>query len=402
MPVQQQSIDHVRTDNKVIDIQWCHSANDIADELWQRCFPPPLEGKWWYSTLENSNLNDQFTFFYGLVKIDSIPVGIVPAFLMDVPMEIMAPDIVVPLVPFLKKVVPAICYQRIFFVGSPCADEGTIGLIAGIELPSIVQPLYNNLIEKTCLLKASMLVWKDFPDSSQLAMDLLSKKNRIGKGLAYPGTVALIPQANIDAYYQSLKSSHRHNLLKKLNRSRASLPVATTVTQNPDQQTLDEIFTLFWQTYEKGKTKFERLNKQFFSLIAQQKTSWWILLHNPADKKLVAFMLCFLIGDKVINKFVGLDYNMAKEHFLYFRLWHAAVEWTTSIGIKEIQSGQTGYRFKLDVGHKLVPLFNYFWHKNAIIHWIYAQFSNNTPWSELDEDLRIYLKAHPEADIKLC
>ena len=62
-------------------------------------------------------------------------------------------------------------------------------------------------------------------------------------------------------------------------------------------------------------------------------------------------------------------------------------------GAKEIQSGQTGYRFKLDTGHKLVPLFNYFWHKNPLIHWIYVQFTKHTPWSALDEDLRVYPKS---------
>jgi predicted N-acyltransferase len=170
------------------------------------------------------------------------------------------------------------------------------------------------------------------------------------------------------------------------------------VVQNPDEQTINEIFSLFWQTYEHGKTKFERLNKLFFANIAKEKVSWWVLLRNPADGKLVAFMLCFLLGDRVINKFIGLDYTIAKDNYLYFRLWNAAMEWMTSIGIKEMQSGQTGYRFKLDVGNSLVPMYNYFWHKSPIIHWVYSQFTKNTPWSELDEELKLYLKAHPDHD----
>ncbi len=383
---------------KTITVKWVDSANDISDDLWQQCFPPPLEGQWWYRTLENSELSDQFTFFYGLLLNNNQPIGIVPTFLMDVPMEIMAPDFVIPLMPALKKIAPAICYQHILFVGSPCTDEGSVGLMPGTDLQTIIQPLHTKLIEQTEKLRASMLIWKDFPQSSQPALDLLSKTNRVCKGLAYPGTIVQIPQANMESYYASLKGSRRHNLLKKLKRSQKSLPLEKIAMQNPDKQTLDEIFALFWQTYEHGKTKFERLNQQFFSLIAQEKVSWWILLRDPANNKLVAFMLCFLIGDKVINKFIGLDYAIAKDHFLYFRLWNACVEWATSLGITEIQSGQTGYRFKLDVGNKLVPLFNYFWHSNILIHWIYAQFTKHTTWSALDDDLRLYLKAHPDLD----
>ena len=310
----------------MIEIKWLSSTNDISQNLWSECFPPPLEGKWWYSTLENSDLNDQFKFFYGLILSDDKPIGIVPAFLMDVPMEIMAPDVVVPLIPMLKKIVPAICYQRIFFIGSPCADEGTVGLISEIDLVHIIESLQKELLIKTKELNASMLIWKDFPETSKAALDSLSQTNRICRGLAYPGTTVSLPQADKDSYYKSLKSSHRHNLLKKLKRSQQNLPLEIIEIQNPDEQTLDEIFALFWQTYEKGKTKFERLNKKFFSLIAQEKESWWILLRNPADDKLVAFMLCFLLGDKVINKFIGMDYALATSNNLYYRLWDAAVD----------------------------------------------------------------------------
>ena len=385
----------------VANLTFFESARELSEELWQQCFPPPLEGIWWYKALENSQLGDQFKFLYGLIEQDGKSIGILPAFLMDVPMEVMAPDFLIPLMPTLKKIAPVICYQRTLFVGSPCTDEGSVGLINGVDLEDVIQPLHKELIRQTQKLKASMLIWKDFPQSSESALDLLSKTNKICKGFAYPGTMVQIPQANIDSYYKSLKSSQRHNLRKKLKRSQESLPLETSVIQNPDEQTLNEVFALFWQTYEKGKTKFERLNKQFFALIAQEKPSWWILLRNPADGKIVAFMLCFLIGDRIINKFIGMDYAIAKDNFLYFRLWNACVEWATIIGIKEIQSGQTGYRFKLDVGNKLVPLFNYFWHKNPTIHWIYAQFTKHTTWSALDEDLRIYLKAHPDLDFSV-
>jgi hypothetical protein len=107
-------------------------------------------------------------------------------------------------------------------------------------------------------------------------------------------------------------------------------------------------------------------------------------------------MLCFLLKDKIINKFIGLDYAIAREANLYFRLWEAAIEWTASKGIKELQSGQTGYRFKLDTGNKLIPLFNYCQNRNSIINFVYSKVASSISWTSLDKDLEIYLKAHPE------
>ncbi|MHB8744469.1 MAG: hypothetical protein ACYC9L_15290, partial [Sulfuricaulis sp.] len=109
----------------------------------------------------------------------------------------------------------------------------------------------------------------------------------------------------------------------------------------------------------------------------------------------VAFMLCFKLGDHVINKFIGIDYQKPKEWFLYFRLWAAAVDWSLAQGAKSIQSGQTGYAPKIEIGHELVPLTNYCAHSNPLIHWIYATVTKTVNWNTLDEDLAIYLKAYP-------
>ena len=243
-----------------------------------------------------------------------------------------------------------------------------------------------------------MLVWKDFPQSAEPFLDLLCKNKKAFKVVSYPGAVVQFREASMKAYYAGLKASRRHNLTKKIKRGQQFLPLEASIIQNPDDQTLDDIFSLFWQTYEHGKTKFERLNEKFFALIAEQKESWFVLLRDPQQNKLVAMMLCFVVGDRMINKFIGLDYAIDRQANLYFRLWQAAVEWATSLGIKEIQSGQTGYRFKTEVGHSLTPLNNYCLHSNSLVNWFYALVGRSISWSTLDSELAIYLKAHPDPE----
>jgi len=60
-----------------------------------------------------------------------------------------------------------------------------------------------------------------------------------------------------------------------------------------------------------------------------------------------------------------------------------------------MQSGQTGYMAKIDMGHSLVPLWNYAEHHTFLMNWIYAKIARDIAWDTLDDQLAEYLKAHP-------
>lgn len=382
-----------------IVVEWFESADQIADDLWQECFGPPLEGKWWYLALERSGLEDQFSFYYALLKKGGLPIGIAPAFVMNVPIDLVAPPLVAKVLQGAGAIVPSLRYQRTLFIGSVCADEGTVGLIPGISLNQIVESLHEAFEKKARELKASIIVWKDFPQTEDPALNNLRQTHGAAKIVSYPGTVISLPKGGFKEYLAALKGTHRYNLTKKLKRSKKLGDLHVSVIQKPDDKMLDEIMGLFWQTYERGKTKFEKLNRRFFEIIAQEKVSWFVLLRNPETDKLVAFMLCFKFDDKVINKFIGLDYRMDGKWFLYFRLWEAAVDWAMQNGATEFQSGQTGYRAKLDVGHSLIPLNNYFRNFNPLVHFVYEKIADTVDWSSIDDELAVYVKAHPEADL---
>jgi len=238
-----------------------------------------------------------------------------------------------------------------------------------------------------------MRVWKDFPqeyaeDFSALSADLFPL-------VSYPGTVAQLPNSSKEAYLASLKASRRNKLNKKLKRV-IDAPVDVEIIHRPDIITMDEIFNLFWQTYEKGNIKFEQLNRKFFDLLAENKYTYFVILRERSNNDMVAFMLCFALGKHVINKFIGIDYQKPREWFLYFKLWDAVVDWSITQGATSIQSGQTVYSPKIELGHSLVPLTNYCAHQNPIIHWIYAKVAKTINWDTLDGDLALYLQAYPE------
>jgi predicted N-acyltransferase len=160
-------------------------------------------------------------------------------------------------------------------------------------------------------------------------------------------------------------------------------------------QTLDDIFGLFWQTYEKSATKFVRLSRRFFEVIAEKQPAHFIILREEVTGEMIAFMLCFDMGERLINVFTGTDYSRPKEWMLYFRLWDAAVDLALTRGFTSIVSGRSSYQAKIAIGHKLVPLNNYCCHRNIILHNVYRIVAQTIRWASMDEALALFLKAHP-------
>ena len=375
-------------------VDWQRTLSDIPQGLWEACFPPPLEGHWWYRALHDSGLEDQFLFLYGLISRNREPVGIAPAFLMDVPMQLVLPPALMPLARLLGRVRPSLLYQRTLFLGSPCADEGCLGLLPGTDRGAAMLAVHQALRRQARELNAPMLVWKDFPASYSVDFARLASIERLFSLTSFPGTLADSLGSTKADYFAALKASRRHVVKKKLRRSAELVAVAVEVVQRPDAKVMEEIFRLFWATYEKATTKFERLNRAFFEKLAEQPSSHFIVLRQKTDGAMLAFMLCFDFGSQVINKFIGIDYARPKQWLLYFRLWEAALDWALARGVRSIQSGQTGYAPKIEIGHRLVPLTNYCAHRNPLVHWIYAQVAKSVSWATLDPDLARYLDAH--------
>jgi Acetyltransferase (GNAT) domain len=381
-----------------LSVRFVASEAEIPATLWDACFPPPLEGRWWYQTLEASGLDDQFTFAYAVIHADERPVGIAPLFVMTVPLGLAVPEWLRPILSIPARTLPFLADPRTLFVGSPCGEEGTVGLLPEVDRRAALLVLQDALEAEARRRDAAMIIWKDFPQDDDEDFTSLASERRLFRLTGFPGTTIDIPGASKDAYYASLKSSHRTSLKRKLRRSAERVDILVEAIQGPDDTTLDKIFALFWQTYEKAPTKFERLNREFFAAIAAKPVSHFVLLRERQSGDLIAFKLCFALGDRVIHKFIGIDYRRPRDWMLYFRLWDATLDWCLARGATSIQTGQTGYAAKIETGHRLVPLTNYCQHRSRTMHGLFGLFAGRIRWQTLDDDLARHLAAHPEAD----
>ncbi len=77
-----------------------------------------------------------------------------------------------------------------------------------------------------------------------------------------------------------------------------------------------------------------------------------------------------------------------KQLHLYFQLWERAVEVSYSVGATRLDSGQTGYRVKRELGHHLVALDCYCRHRNPLLNRVFGAVAKGITWQSLDPDLQ--------------
>jgi len=372
------------------------SASEVPQALWAQGFAAPLEGQWWYETLERSHIEQQFRFFYAIIEDNGRPVALAPMFCADVPIELVVPEKTLPLFRLAAKVFPGVMAQRTLFVGSPCADEGTIGLMPAADLADVLAAVARAQGGLAKALGAWMLVWKDMPAAFAGQARPIARKLGFFQTESYPGTEIVFLSNDKEDVFRRMKPSHRQQLRKKLRRSAERVDLEISVVRRPSVDVLREIFALFMQTYEQAETRFERLDIRFFEAAAASDPAHFILLRDRTDGRLAAFMLVYDLGETVINKFIGIDYHRPRDWMLYFRLNDAAIDFALSRGAKRLQSGQTGYRVKVELGHRLVPLFNFARHRLWPVHLVYALVGRTISWKTLDADLAHHIEVHPD------
>lgn len=381
-------------DARVNGICWRSQCTDIDSATWQRLFGAPKEGLFWFKALE-AGTGNQFAFWYGLIRHDAVVCAIVPAFLFDLPLDIILPPCARKALNFCARgPLRRARYIRTFFIGNVAGEEGVIGLDKDLNRNDAYPSIHDAASTKASELGASLVVWKDFPESEKMVLDRLIRARSVFRIPSYPGTVIPILRGGYAAFLAGQKASRRYKIKRKLALGEASAPVRTSVVRSPDNGDLMVLFKLFRQTYERGTTKFELLTLGFFREIASASESTFIVLNDLVTGRPVAFMLLLDLGQRIINQFVGIDYSLGRHAYLSFRLFVSAYDWAAQQRASVFQSGQTGYASKLDLGHQLVPLWNYCHHANRLVNWGLSRAASRIRWEMLDSQLRVHYDAH--------
>ena len=126
---------------------------------------------------------------------------------MDVPVDQVAPQQFLRLLRLVGKIMPSVLSQRTLFVGSPILDEGRVGLIPHVNRRDALLSLQLALETKANELRAPLIVWKDFPESSVADFNWLSRQRRLFRVISLPNTRRRISVTQQRGLFRSLEGN---------------------------------------------------------------------------------------------------------------------------------------------------------------------------------------------------
>ena len=217
-----------------------------------------------------------------------------------------------------------------------------------------------------------MITFKEFPTH---ARDAFAEARGYARVPSYPGVRLPIAFASFDAYLETLSKPTRKNLRRKFRESAAVGGVEMQVTSEPSPATLDEIFALYVQVYERSTVRFEKLTRAYFATIAAELSDRARFFLWRAGGRLVAFNLCFVHEEILYDDYLGLDYAVAHDLHLYFLTFRDVLQWVIAHGLRAYYSTPLSYEPKLHLRFTLVPLDLYVRHTSPWMNPLYRRLA---------------------------
>ncbi|NVZ19256.1 GNAT family N-acetyltransferase [Pseudomonas costantinii] len=227
----------------------------------------------------------------------------------------------------------------------------------GVEPQDLAQWLQTE-----CVPHRKLTILKDLPVNSPLlsAEDNLYAQALIeactqrgfinveGQALAY----VPIDFQNIDEYLSRLSHSRRRNIRRKL-RSREQLRIETLNTGDArfnDQQWQQDLYRLYKAVYDQSEIHFDLLTPEFFTQLLTDAGSGGHVFFYWHEDELVGYNLCYEQNGKLLDKYIGLNYDLALKHNLYFVSWFVNLEYALEKGLQFYVAGWTDPQVKAGLG----------------------------------------------------
>lgn len=293
------------------------------------------EGYDFYTAFQGAKI-EGFRFGYFAVYRHDTLVTVAPYFVMDFRLDTLLPA------GLLKRSLSWIKFN-LACIGSPTAD---FGRIHG-EVSSDILALINTTLST----RGSLLAYKGFDDGLPVGGFVQAA------GLPVP-VLPLRPD-----YFSALKSDRR-NLLKRKLKKASTLRYEECDSLAPEL--VEAVHRLYLNTYNKAELKFEKLTPEYFRRTAP--ISKYLLFFH--EDELIGFTQLIGRNGRLVNRYIGLDYDKSDQHGLYFAMFIRAVEVGAREGYRDMELGATAYEFKRILGAEQVPTWNYYRHTTPWVNWV--------------------------------
>jgi len=363
------------------------AALDAAD--WTRLFPGRAEG-WDYFRACEAAAPEGFALGAVAVFRDETLIGAAPTFKVNYRLDMSFPARLQTFGEWLNRHAPRLVNAPVVGLGSPLVEECPIGIDARLsshERDDVFEALLGALAQAGKESRAQLLALKDMTAQDRAWAGPLMDRARFAAVPTLPVATLHLPFADEAAYIASLNGPFRNEIRRKLKHLK-DVEVSFPATIDGLE---DEIVSLFEETKSHRKADyddFDNVPPRYFRAVLEALGPRARLMICRINGVLASFNIFLIEDDRIIGKYLGMRYPLARDYNLYFLNWMLVARVAMAEGKTWMQSGHTGYRVKVRLGSKLKRSWVYFRHVNPVINVGFRAIGPRFAFDAMDPDLR--------------
>ncbi|HEV7324223.1 MAG TPA: GNAT family N-acetyltransferase [Bosea sp. (in: a-proteobacteria)] len=289
----------------------------------------------------------------------------------------------------LYRHAPGLVTLKVLCVGSPYAERCHLGFSPKLDAAgcnAAFRALAVALERQAAEERVHLVVWKDLAPAEEGGVGDVLKQAGFARLGSLPIALLDLPFDDETAYLASLSAATRKDVKRKLAKAgEVRIAVHTDITGL--EPMIDALYEATRAQSGLDYGELEVLPPGYFGAVSQALGERAVFVLYWIGEELAAFNLLLVEPDRVIDKFLGMRYPLAREHNLYAVSWMANVRFCLERGIGKLQSGQTAYASKLRFGSRLVPSTLHVRHRLAPLQWALRSLSPWLGFERFDPDL---------------
>ncbi|MGH3637013.1 MAG: GNAT family N-acetyltransferase [Mycobacterium sp.] len=357
------------------------SIDAFAAADWDRLFPGEIEDHAYLGAVERAGLPG-FRHLYFAVREAGQLAAAVPAFVTDYRLDTTVSGGLRRLTGPLARVFPRLLRIPMLSLGSPVTERCRIGYAPDAtaeQRAAWLDAILAQMEKVAAKGKLGMLAVKDAPLGEPAWRGVcLCHGLRALPGL--PGATLDIRWSNVEGYLDSLGPSTRKDLRRK-QRTGAALHIAWRTDLDGIE---GDVQRLYRGTLAHAEFAFEELTPAYFENVLRDMPARAFCVTYSEDDRLIAFNLVLCDRERLLDKFLGMDYAAMARYNLYHVSWLENVRYCIDHGIGVYESGQGLHREKLRLGSRLHANALWYRHRNRLVDGVLARLEGLARFDRLD------------------
>ena len=370
-----------------------HSIDALGADQWNACFPGDPEAAEFYIACERAG-PPGFEWLYVAVREEGHLVAAVPAFGTQYRIDTTVQGPIRRLTEKLYAIMPRMMSLRLLALGSPVAEICHFGFAPCTSTEQRARYMALILAALLDFGKRNGYRLIGVKDATA-ADDELCARTFIPDGFTrlpgLPTAMLDLPFASFEDYLGALSRATRKDMRRKIKSFEG---VRVEQRRNIDDVQA-RVWELYTQTVAHSDLQFEHLPATYFTELLQSLAPTASIFLYWAEEKLIAFNFVIETNNRLVDKYIGMDYSTVHQFSLYFNSWLFNVRYCIDRGIGVYQSGQAFYAPKLRLGCRLVPNWQYFRHGNVVINALLRLVANVVRLDRFDPAIAALVEGRP-------